>query len=65
MPAQTARFHESTSQSLSDDTLNGVSVAATMKEIDTLFVDIDRRLPGCIDESTGIITLNEPEDESG
>ncbi len=65
LAAQTAKFHGSTSRDLSDDTLNGVSVAATMKEIDTLFVDIDRRMPGSIDESTGIITLNEPGDESG
>jgi hypothetical protein len=65
LAVQTTRFHESTSRDLSDDTLNGVSVAATMKEIDTLFVDIDRRMPGSIDESTGVITLNEPDDESG
>ena len=62
--AQTARFHESTSRGLSDDTLNGVSLAATSKAIDTLFVDIDHRIPGRVDELTGVITQNEAEDQS-
>jgi hypothetical protein len=62
--AQTARFHESTSRGLSDDTLSGVSLAATSKAIDTLFVDIDHRIPGRVDEVTGVITRNEVENET-
>ena len=64
LATQIARFHESTSRGLADDTLTGVSLAATSRAIDTLFVDIDHRLPGRIDELTGIITGNEVESEA-
>ena len=64
LATQTARFHDRTSRGLADDTLIGVALAATSKAIDTLFVDIDRRIPGRIDELTGIITRTEDENET-
>ena len=64
LATQIARFHESTSRGLADDTLAGVSLAATSRAIDTLFVDIDHRLPGRIDELTGIITRNAVENDT-
>ncbi len=64
LAVETARFHESTARGLCDDTLSGVSLAATSKVIDTLFVDIDQRIPGRVDEVTGAITGNEPDDAS-
>ena len=63
LATQIARFHESMSRGLADNTLTGVSLAATSRAIDTLLVDIDRRIPGRIDELTGIITRNEDEKE--
>lgn len=63
LATQTPRFHDRTSRGLADDTLIGVALAATSKAIDTLFVDIDRRIPGRIDELTGIITRTEDENE--
>ena len=64
LATQIARFHDRTSRGLADDTLTGVALAAMSKAIDTLFVDIDQRIPGRIDELTGIITRTEDENET-
>ncbi|HAM26322.1 MAG TPA: hypothetical protein DCP11_06310 [Microbacteriaceae bacterium] len=64
LAAQAARFDESASRGLADGTLDGVALAATSKAIDTLFVDIDRRMPGAVDEVTGAVTRTDGDDAS-
>jgi hypothetical protein len=62
LATQVARFEEASSPDLTDSTLEGVAVAATSKTIDTLFVDIDHRIPGYVDELSGVITRSVAED---
>ena len=59
LATQIERFHESTSRGLSDATLDGIALAVTSRAIDTLFVDIDSRIPGQVDELTGVVTRTE------
>ena len=42
--------------------LSDVARAATYGAVETLFVDIDRSVPGVVDEQTGAITLSDTED---
>ena len=41
--------------------INDLARAATFGAVDTLFVDIDAKLPGSIDEESGAVTLDESE----
>jgi hypothetical protein len=62
LAAQVARFDEGASRGLAVGTLDRVAVAATAKAIDTLFVDIEHRIPGYVDEASGAITRSDAED---
>jgi len=42
--------------------LSDVARAATYGAVETLFVDIDRSVPGLVDEETGVVTLSDTED---
>jgi len=42
--------------------LSDIARAATYGAIDTLVVDIDRRIPGYVDEASGAITFNDVDD---
>lgn len=44
--------------------LGDVARAATAKAVDTLFVDIDRNVPGTVDEESGVVTLSDDADAS-
>lgn len=44
--------------------LGDVARAATAKAVDTLFVDIDRSMPGTVDEESGAVTLDDDADAS-
>jgi hypothetical protein len=44
--------------------LTDVARAATSKAIETLLVDIDQRVPGYVDEETGVVTLDTDDDAS-
>jgi len=44
--------------------LGDVARAATAKAVDTLFVDIDRSVPGTVDEESGAVTLADEADAS-
>jgi hypothetical protein len=41
--------------------INDLARAATIGAVDTLFADIDARLPGTVDEETGAVTLDQAE----
>jgi hypothetical protein len=43
--------------------INDLGRAATYGAVDTLFVDIDRQVPGTIDEESGAVVLDEGESE--
>lgn len=58
------RFEESASSGKAVTDLSDVARAATSKAIDTLFVDIDQRIPGYLDEESGAITLSAEDDAS-
>ncbi len=60
--AEELRSLEAQDQASTD--LEVVARAATFKAIDTLLVDIDRRIPGYIDEESGAVSLDTEDDAS-
>ncbi|MHB1173022.1 MAG: baeRF11 domain-containing protein [Lacisediminihabitans sp.] len=58
------RFEESAARGKAVTDLSDVARAATFKAIETLFVDIDQRIPGYVDEESGAVTLSATDDAS-
>ena len=62
LAAQAARSEEAASSDLTESMPDGVTLAATVKAIDTFFVDIDHHIPGYVDELSGVIARSTTED---
>ena len=59
MTALHARFEERRASGRAATDIAVIARAATFGAVDTLFVDIDRSMPGSIDEEDGAVTLDE------
>ncbi|MFN8217328.1 MAG: hypothetical protein U0R71_12120 [Solirubrobacterales bacterium] len=55
------RFEERSSAGRTAVEINDLARAATIGAVDTLFADIDAKLPGSVEAGTGAVTLDEPE----
>ncbi len=56
-----ARFEERGAAGRTAVEINDVARAATYGAVDTLFVDIDAKLPGSVDPESGAVSLDDPE----
>ena len=56
------RFADLQAHGRASTDLSDVARAATFGAIDTLFVDIDRSVPGRVHEETGVVTLDDEDD---
>ena len=60
-----ARFGERRGQERATTDIADIARAATFGAVDTLFVDIDRAMPGSVDETSGAVALDEGADSTG
>ena len=60
-----ARFDERRGQERASTDVVDIARAATFGAVDTLFVDIERAMPGSIDETSGAVVLDEGGDATG
>lgn len=58
------RFEARASQGRTALDLGDIARAATNGAVDTLFVDIDQTISGSIDETTGVVTIDEGDDST-
>ena len=59
-----ALFETRVPQGRASDDLAAIARAATFGAVDTVFLDIDKTIPGFVDEETGALTLDDADDAS-